>query len=653
MSKLAYRPEIDGLRAIAVMAVVLFHFGLGCEGGFVGVDVFFVISGYLITRIIYRDLQAGTFTLKQFWIRRIRRIAPALIVVSVVTFIVGMWLIYPDDLKNFGKSVIFQAIMLSNVYFYKQDGYFDTPPESTPLLHTWSLSIEEQYYLIFPLLFAWLYGRRGIKKTVNIFLVILVVSLAVSIVFTPLYSNASFYLLPARMWEFLIGALLAICPIVLGAKWVKELSAALGVSLILLAVFLYDETVVFPGYSAVLPCLGTALVILGNNGSATLFSRLLSCAPMQFIGKISYSLYLWHWPLVTFTRYASYTEYTVWTGIWLLVVSFILAWLSWKYVETPFRLGVHLKNNTRMLKSYVVITLAIIGLGFWGYKGDGQKWRFSDEVLAVLEPENLEVGIKVYTPSITETQEIPLLTNDAGSKTVPVLVWGDSHAEALIPAFHAISKEKKINLYTTYYGGCPPIIGVETVASPFLEKANDTIIDLLEKHQIKECVLIARWSLYPEGTPGKNYKNAVFNSSGNTSRDVFQTQMKATLDALHERGIRVWIVKQIPEQRYNATYALANAMRFNAKNVDWKGLAVPLKEYRKEQAWVNEVLDGFASEKTKIIEVEPQYTFGTDRCLMIKDGQPLYRDKDHVNTKGALLMKEEFEKVLDQFSPSK
>lgn len=336
-----YRKEIDGLRAIAVLSVVLYHAGVGwLPGGFVGVDVFFVISGYLITQILRRDLQAGTFSVLHFYERRVRRIFPALFLVVLVTIPASLLWALPEQVENTSVSALTALFSVSNFYFWQQSGYFAPATDFMPLLHTWSLGVEEQFYLIFPLFLLVL-----VRLRLSLFVVtagLMIPAFAAALWLSEAKPAVAFYLLPARMWELGLGACLALLPNVMGKMpaWPRSLregGAVLGLALIITAVLRLRSDMPFPGWAALLPCIGAALIILYTQGGG-IVQNILSSPIMRFFGLISYSLYLWHWPVLVFTRMLTAdAELGLVSASGAVVISITLATLSWRYVEMPFR----------------------------------------------------------------------------------------------------------------------------------------------------------------------------------------------------------------------------------------------------------------------------------------------------------------------------
>jgi peptidoglycan/LPS O-acetylase OafA/YrhL len=347
-----YRAEIDGLRALAVLPVILFHAGFEWfSGGFVGVDVFFVISGYLITTIIISEMAEGKFSIVNFYERRARRILPALFFVMAACLPFAWLWLTPSDLKDFGQSLVAVSTFSSNILFWLESGYFDTAAELKPLLHTWSLAVEEQYYILFPI-FLMLTWRLGIKWILILLSIVFFISLGIAQWGAYNSPTAAFFLLPTRGWELLVGVFAAFYlkyNTHLKSHSLNQALSLLGFCLIVYSIIAFDETTPFPSLYALVPTIGTGLLILCTVPK-TLVHKLLSLKFIIGIGLISYSAYLWHQPLLAFARHRLLGEVSELTLIALCLISLVLAWFSWKFVEAPFRN----KKTLNGLHSYIL-----------------------------------------------------------------------------------------------------------------------------------------------------------------------------------------------------------------------------------------------------------------------------------------------------------
>lgn len=335
----AYRPDIDGLRAIAVLSVTMFHFGIGpFRGGFAGVDIFFVISGYLITGIIHKEVAAGEFTFAAFYERRVRRIFPALFAMLLAVMVAAPFILLPSDLSRLGGAVISTLLFSSNVLFWRQSGYFDPAAQLNPLLHTWSLSVEEQFYIGFPILML-LIERYARRQIVPLLVLVAAISFALCLFFQPLRPTATFYLSPFRAWELLLGALLAVRaapPIT--SRVAREVVSGAALMMLVASLLLLKEGPKFPGWEAAFPVVATAALLHSGASGDSLVRRILALRPMVLVGLISYSLYLWHWPLLVYARYLNDTdELPGGAGYLMLALALLAGWASYRWVETPFR----------------------------------------------------------------------------------------------------------------------------------------------------------------------------------------------------------------------------------------------------------------------------------------------------------------------------
>jgi peptidoglycan/LPS O-acetylase OafA/YrhL len=437
-----YRADVDGLRALAILAVVFYHAKLfRCTGGYIGVDIFFVISGYLITSLILRDLDNGTFSFAAFYERRIRRIFPALFTLLFFSAVVAFVLLVPPDLETFGKSLAATTFFVSNIQFWRTAqplGYFSHNSAAEALLHTWSLSVEEQFYLIFPAILLFLF-RRARKLLIAGLVLLTCASFCISL--WALHRNpvAGFYLFVPRAWELLIGALLAtklLRP--LRSRIVRETVSVIGLGLIVFAVFFFSEATPFPGVYATLPCLGTWLLIYAGEDGASTTKTILSLRPVVFIGIISYSLYLWHWPLLVFSRYFVAGDLTDVETALVLVASAIAAFISFEFIERPFRGSRSTVTRYQIFSLGLVVSLAALAIATTAYFTRGLPGRYAEPTRRLIA-ENLsrrddyDQSCGNWRTNVQSLADIRFCSlGDQDSKKI--MFWGDSHVEQLIPA---------------------------------------------------------------------------------------------------------------------------------------------------------------------------------------------------------------------------
>ena len=374
---MVYRKEIDGLRALAVIPVILFHAGFaGFSGGYVGVDVFFVISGYLITSIILKEKEAGIFTIANFYERRARRILPALFFVILATLPPAWLWLLPHELKAFGESILSVTVFSSNILFWQDSGYFAEDAELIPLLHTWSLAVEEQFYVFFPLLIIllWKLGRRWLLAVISF---IAVISFGLTELGWRNFPEANFYLIPTRAWELMVGALVAFY--LYGNKKptgaICQAASLIGFGLIIYAIVFLDKSIPFPSLYAFIPAFGAALIILFTTPN-TIVYKLLSLKGMVAIGLISYSAYLWHWPMFVFTKIYTGDELSLGLAGLLSVSALLMAYISWRFIEKPFR------NKQRFTRKQIfsmslIASLVFVSIAMVFILSDGASFRFS------------------------------------------------------------------------------------------------------------------------------------------------------------------------------------------------------------------------------------------------------------------------------------
>jgi peptidoglycan/LPS O-acetylase OafA/YrhL len=500
----AYRPDIDGLRAIAVLLVLFDHVEIHrFAGGFIGVDVFFIISGYLIGAHILNDLDASTFSLARFYERRFRRIVPALLAVLLVTTWLAYHYLFPGELIGFGQSLVGALFSFSNIVFWQQSGYFDMPSRLKPLLHTWSLGVEEQFYIVLPLLLIVLarFARRHLAAILSAICAIL---FGLACYWTVHARNAAFFLAPLRAWELLLGTLLTfnLFP-PLAQRWQRELAAATGLLLILIPALVYTETTPFPGPAALPPCIGTILILAAGAAGPSVVGRLLSTPPFRFIGLISYSLYLWHWPLQVFqttNRILVPDRFPLWVSqLAVVAASLLAAAISWSFIEQPFRTGLLQRSR---LPVFASATVLVVGLAWYGHILANFGWflppyiprsaAYQENARTLEDPRDLRWGVCYMEPASfpaafrpsTCLADVPGHPHD--------LLLGDSHAAGLYPALRADFPH--LNLSQLNIAGCSPTIQHPAwLPADCAPAARYLFDDYLIHHPIDTVLLVARW----------------------------------------------------------------------------------------------------------------------------------------------------------------
>ena len=633
-----YRPEIDGLRALAVSVVLLCHANFTVfSGGYVGVDIFFVISGFLITSLIANELRQGTFSFLDFWERRIRRILPALFVVIIPTLIAGWFLHLPADYDLLGQQVAAQSVFSSNILFKSQAGYFDQENIVKPLLHTWSLSVEEQFYIFFPIAMFWLWRKQQSKISAYLF-GFAFVSCVWGAIITHNSPPSAFFLLPFRAWELLLGSLLALQAGHLQlSRFKREFVGGAGLLLILFAVFICTEETVFP-FAALPACLGAVLIIISNDGGATLLGRLLSARAVVFVGLISYSLYLWHWPIMSFVRYTGFIPFTPLVGAGCIAASFVLAVLSWKFVETPFRRKIFLPS-TRQAYIAAFSALALFGVS-------GLAIHFTNGVPARLDPQVVRyaAGIEDTNPHRDECDKPDAdrfktddlcQTNPGIGKTPTFIVWGDSFGDALAPLFYDLSEKYKKNGFVVTAHGCMPAVETELRSADVFDCAghNELVLKLIQKNNIKNIILISNWT----GRIDRNNEGA-----GEELNPDIRTPaiIERTIDQLQAQGRRVFVMLDVPYAPFDPPRYLAFSELYGRNQLRNDFSAKSYLSARKKE------LDPLIGklEKKGVVIIDPMPMVCADGvCEMQRDGFSLYYNQGHFSRQGALYLNPLFE----------
>ncbi len=640
-----YRPDIDGLRALAVLAVMFFHARIpGFAGGYVGVDVFFVVSGFLITSIIFGQVGEERFSFIHFYDRRARRILPALTVVALSTIVAAWMVLLPEEFVDLGQSVTAIGAFASNVLFWIKSGYFAGPAHETPLLHTWSLAVEEQFYLVWPVLIVVL-NRLGKSQFIRgVFIALVVGSLIASEWMVQRSATTAFYFSPFRAWELAIGGLLALpnMPKVSG-RTMRELLSLLGFGLIAWAIVGFSEETRFPGVTALLPVVGTALILYTGVGAGTRISKILSVKPLVGLGLISYSLYLWHWPLLVLpelhlSRFLSLSEALI-----ALVASTVLAGLTWKFIEQPFRKrSEDRRARLRSVGLAVVSTVAVAALGLGIVVGRGFPGRLPPEAQGVVEMASQRNTLST-TCMYEGTGPLPAaqdcLLGDM-SRPYRSLLWGDSHADHFAPAIDVAGAHSSFAARQLTMSACPPLIGATRVDRTGERQAcvrfNKLVLqEIQNSDSVKEVILAARWSLYTESRPhgesgGDTYLVNTENQerSLESSRRVLALALRDTVQTLLAADVRVVLLGQVPESEISTPKCLARAIWYGR---DVRSCDIDRSYVENRLAFSNELLSELAELQRVSVYLPSESLCDSAVCPAMIDNLPLFRDRHHLN----------------------
>lgn len=645
-----YRRDIDGLRAIAISPVVLFHAGIpGFSGGFVGVDVFFVISGFLITRLCLQRVESGTFGLLDFYDKRIRRIFPALVSVYIFCLIAGLLLSMPIDLKEFAKSLTSSAIFLSNMHFYQSVGYFDAPSLAKPLLHSWSLSVEEQFYVIWPiaLILLWRFAKPSRR------LPILGVAFGVSLLYAEWEigwgnGSAAFYLLPARAWELLAGAMLAIkIQYARIGPRLAEILAVCGLSLIAGAVIGLSENRDFPGLNAAIPCVGALLLIFVGHHRTTAVTQLISSRGFVFVGIISYSLYLWHWPLFAYWQLAFDRAPQIGEACTLIGLSVLVAALSQRFIEQPFRQ--RRSAPSRTVYAGVGAMSVFVAAGVAISSAQGLPQRFDGEIaeLFASAARGLEKRCAGDEKAGPYRRAACPLGTPMQSTSYDVALVGDSHAWHYGPALDALLKDEHLSGRMVSRFGCTPFDGVRAIQgdrelTKCIHFADEFAAFLAENKGVRLIVIALRWDFYTQGLRseaiGKTPLRLIDDvdrtpGEAEASRRVLERALRRLVASLVAEGKQVLLMGQIPPYPRTPVNCVARAI-YHRSAVS--RCFAPAPEIRRRLEFSNNLLLRLAAESDAVHAYLPTDTLCDDQlCSLFLNGTFLYRDDDHLNPTGA------------------
>lgn len=647
---LKYRADIDGLRAIAVLSVIFFHMSIpGFSGGFVGVDVFFVISGYLITANILKDIQSEQFSLTRFYERRIRRIFPALFPVLAFTIVVATFLFDPISLESFGKSIMATTLFVSNILFWRESGYFDARSITKPLLHTWSLAVEEQFYIFFPLLLI-LINRFRKKQYLQWILGICIISLIWSIYGVYTYPTSTFYLPPTRVWELLFGSLLSLEVIPeLKSKIHRNIVSIIGLGLIVFSVSLYTDVTPFPGISALIPVMGTILIIYGGMGNTSIVTNLLSLKPIVFIGLISYSLYLWHWPLIAFSKYLVFRDLTLFEITGIILTSFLISVLSFRFIEQPFRGTNPIIPSRKKLFVFSVAVMTFFSLiGIVYHLTKGIPSRKSEVKSYIMDYKTdgqwINAGKDEKIVDGLHKGNIPPLIGVSGG--IPsFLIWGDSHARSLFTSLSDMGKKYGLSGYIISKSGIMPLLGMceyIPVGDSYAYKYNQYVIDFINDHpEIKTVIIAGYW----------NYKVSLIDITGeykgiSSYSFLLRVGLLRTVNTVLKMGRNVVLVSDVPKIKSDPNRIIYVSQRFNTE-IDFKQIATTFDDYQKLN---NDVIMIFNEiEKypnVTIVHPESMFFDKNGNSIVMSDKKILYMDTNHLSTEGSRFVSPVFDDLF-------
>jgi peptidoglycan/LPS O-acetylase OafA/YrhL len=633
----AYRPDIDGLRAIAVVAVVLHHLlPKAVTGGYVGVDVFFVISGFLITRIIANEIRSGRFSYADFYERRARRILPALFAVVVTVLVAGWFVLLPTDYLGTLRAAIGSVLFAANLVFWRQlrEGYFANDAKDNPLLHMWSLGVEEQFYLLFPV-FLILGLKLFERRFAAILLVLAAASLAVSEVFVDSKSVAVFFLLPFRAWELAIGCLLALSePRAPRSAAVAQVMAISGLLAIVVPAFTYTPDSRFPGALALAPVLGAAALIRLGASRPTAVHRLLSARAVVWVGLVSYSLYLWHWPIIVFARHLlGSRELGAWA--WpVLLLSLGAAWLSYVWVERPFRSrSTFAWPRATIFKGCAAIGLAIVVIGAVGVRQRGWEARWPETALRV-------DAVRTALVPFRKSCEGVLCTIGDTSKSPDVLLWGDSHMLAWLAGFDLALKASHRSAVVAMHSACPPIFGVSNIRRNGCIANNNRAAELIRSLRPNKLILAARWEGYFHG-----------------ERDVYEYQhgedkrrhdilgaFSLTLRMLSDTNVETLVLGPVPTYEFDVPMTVARRVEADGGAL-WSE-ATLASVHARNAAFYSATNAATTSLGKNIHVVDVASWMCTPVCL-IYEREVLYRDSNHLSAFGATRLAGQLQALLE------
>jgi peptidoglycan/LPS O-acetylase OafA/YrhL len=672
-----YRREIDGLRALAILPVIFFHAGFAIfSGGYVGVDIFFVISGYLITAIIIDEMDKGTFSLLNFYERRARRILPALFFVMLCTLPFAWYWMLPDELKDYSKSLVTVPLFASNVIFYLTSGYFDTTSEFKPLLHTWSLAIEEQYYILFPifLLLTWKLGKKTIA---SLLFLIGAISLLIAQWGSVTHPTFSFYLLPTRGFEILIGSLIYFFTnnkqsAILINQSINQLFSLAGMGMVLYAIFSFDKETPHPSIETLIPTIGAGLVLAFSN-SKNLVGKFLGNKLFVGVGLISYSAYLWHQPIIAFSKIRGLYGIKLIEPWVIIITSLALAFFSWKFIENPFR-------NKKLISRTFIIIFSMIGalffivIGTTIYLENGlKKWnnKIPPNIMWLSMGEKIDANGDICKPIAYKNTGISTCNFGDLKSTKNIILYGDSHSQVIEDELNKTFKVRGIKGIKLAIYGCeviPELKLYKKAKTDITERCNNKFKDMLSyiKDIDAEVIVVSRWTykLYPikgqiDDMTSKNSEGGVENNSTqyqfasvlngkiNFDSESKKIALNNFLDGILSSTKKLYLIYPVPEISWDIVRKNIVYYRVNGTLLD--EISIPYSDFKKRNGYVYTIFNEYKN-NPRVVTIKPENifcnSFVADRCVAQYETTPFYYDDDHLSDAGAHLL---VEKLSEHF----
>lgn len=656
---MTYLPFVDGLRAVAIAAVVAFHaFPDQLSGGFAGVDVFFVISGFLITRFIAAEMQAGSFSLQRFFVRRARRLLPAAMVCFVVVTALAGVVLFPDSLWYHGRSLMAAVLMYANFFFYDTGGYFSAPSLEKPLLHTWSLAVEDQFYLTWPLMLMVLLPRMTRKSLLAVVMVLLLSSLTFAELYTRTDPEFAFFMLPARAWELLLGVLVAVAGFErLIGRGTSEVIAALGAAAILASLAVLTPQSHFPGLGALTACLGTAAVIVSGLAHPTLVSRVLALRGVVFVGLISYSLYLWHWPLIALATYWLERPMAAVEASGVVLASVVVAVVSWRFVERPFRAGHRMSPTARLsaadmrfafgaIVSCALVVAIALGLKF----ARGMPQRFDGPVRAMLDQ-----MVSSNPKRLACDNHDNIFANDTicnfgrrkdTSQSYELALFGDSMADQWVALVSGFARESGLAGRQVTNGGCPFLFGDDIAHKSWARRREcesyfrEAVRFIEVNPGLRIAIVAGYWEDWAKRLEERPVQHSGQAGAGTQHAPQmppqvtrFERVLSETLKLLTDRGIRVLLLGQVPVYEAIPVRCIASAIDVGG-NPDRCGKPGPtgIEEVSRTDAVLQRVA---AANRLVEVFLPSSLLCKGPTCRLTLDGIMIYRNGTHINQKGA------------------